>query len=54
MDTYQIIPLPLPEMEALETRSALKKLASTNLYLAELKGKPPRPHRRKIHLSSTA
>lgn len=38
MDTYQIIPLPLPEVEALETRVVLKKLASTNRYLAELKG----------------
>ena len=38
MDNYQIIPLPLPEMEALETRAVLKKLASTNRYLAELKG----------------
>jgi len=38
MDTYQIIPLPLPEMEALETRAVLKKLSSANRYLAELKG----------------
>lgn len=37
MDEYQIIPLPLPDMEALETRAVLKKLSSANRYLAELK-----------------
>ncbi len=38
MNTYQILPLPLPDMEALETRAVLKKLSSANRYLAELKG----------------
>lgn len=38
MNEYQIIPLPLPDMEALETRAVLKKLSSANRYLAELKG----------------
>lgn len=38
MDEYQIIALPLPNMEELETRMVLKKLSSAHRYLAELKG----------------
>ena len=37
-EAYQIICLPLPNMETLETKAVLKKLSSANRYLAELKG----------------
>lgn len=38
MTTTEIIELPLPDMEKLESRAVLKKLTSAHRYLAELKG----------------
>lgn len=38
MIPYQVKPLPLPNMDTLETRAVLKKTAEAHRYLAELKG----------------